>query len=89
MPDKVSAKSFSPEVVERFIKSDKVEANTHISKLINICYNDRRDVREYIIEISNLISKRKTLKLKLSKEILVHFILIFFLTQYNTFQDYL
>ena len=39
--DKVSAKSFSTEVVERFIKSDKVEASTHLNKLINMCYNSK------------------------------------------------
>ena len=36
MSDKVSTKSFSAEVADRFIKSDKVDANMHFSKLI-IC----------------------------------------------------
>ena len=39
--DKISAKSFSAEVADRFIKSDKVEANTHLSKLINMRYNSK------------------------------------------------
>jgi len=34
MPDKVNAKSFSAEVADGFIKSDKVKVNTHLSKLI-------------------------------------------------------
>ena len=38
------------------------------------------------MKMSNLISKLKPLKLKLSKEILAHFILISFLTQYNPFK---
>ena len=33
MPDNVSAKSFSAEVADQFIKSDKVEASTHFSKV--------------------------------------------------------
>jgi len=79
MPDKVSAKSFLPELADRFIKSDKVEASMHLSKLMNY---DKENIREYIMEISNLVTKLKAL-------ILVHFILISFLTQYNLFQDYL
>jgi len=37
---KVTAKSFPAEVTYRFIKSDKVETNMHLSKLINMRYND-------------------------------------------------
>jgi len=74
MSDKVSAKSFLAKVVDRFIKSDKIETSTHLSKLINMCYNSKRNIRKYIMEMSNLVSKLKALKL--SEEILVHFILI-------------
>ena len=41
MPNKVSVKSFPAEVVDRFIKSDKVETNIHLSKLINMRYNGK------------------------------------------------
>ena len=34
--DKVSAKSFSAEVADRFIKSNKFEASTRLSKRINM-----------------------------------------------------
>ena len=37
MSYKVSTKSFLAEVADRFIKSDKVEVNTHHSKRINMC----------------------------------------------------
>ena len=77
------------EVADRFIKSDKVEASTHLSKLINMRYNSKENIREYIMKMFNLISTLKALKLELSKEILVHFILISFLIKYNSFQDYL
>ena len=56
MPEKINAKSFSAKVVDRFIKSDKVKASTHLSKLINMRYNGKENIREYIIEISNLVS---------------------------------
>ena len=89
MPDKVSATSFPTEVADQLIKLDKVETSTHLSKLINMRYNSKENIREYIMKIFNLVSKLKVLKLKLSEEILVHFILISFLTHYNPFQDYL
>ena len=75
MPDKISTKSFLAEVADRFTKSDKVEASTHLSKLVNMRYNGKRNIREYIMKMSNLVSNL-TLKLELSEEILVHFILI-------------
>ena len=59
MPDKVSFKSFPTEVTDQFIKSDKVEASTHLSKPINMHYNDKENIRKYIMEISNLVSKLK------------------------------
>jgi len=89
MPEKVSVKSFSAEVADRFTKSDKIEASTHFSKLINMRYNGKENIREYTIKMSNFVSKLKVMKLKLSEEILVHFILISFLIKYNPFQDYL
>ena len=52
-------------------------------------YNYKENINEYIIEMSNLVSKLKALKLKLSEENIVHFILISFLIKYNPFQDYL
>ena len=85
MPDKVSAKSFPTEVADWFIKSDKLEASTHLSKLINMRYNGKENIREYITKMSNLISKLKALKLELSEEILVHFILISFLKSITLF----
>ena len=90
MPDKVSVKSFPAEITDRFIKSDKVDASMHFSKLINMRYSSKENIRKYIMKMSNLVSKLKVLKLKLSEEILVHFSLISFLIKYNPFfQDYL
>ena len=89
MPDKDRVKSFLTEVADRFIKLDKIESSTHFSKLINMRYNDKENIREFIMKMSNLVFKLKALKLKFSEEILVHFILIYFLIKYNLFQDYL
>jgi len=59
MPDKVSAKSFSAEVADRFIKSDKVDTSMYFSKLINMRYNGKENIREYIMKMSNIVSKLK------------------------------
>jgi len=83
MPDKINIKSFLTEIANRFSKSHKVEASTHLSKLVNMRYNDKENIREYIMRMSNLISKVKELKLKLSEEILVQFILISLPVQFN------
>ena len=86
MSNKVSAKSFSAEVAaDRFIKSDEVEASMHLRMLINMRYNCKENMRKYIMRMSNLLSKLKALKLELSEEILVHFILFFFFIKYNPF----
>jgi len=89
MPDKVNAKSFIIEVENWFTKSDIIETNMYLSKLINMCYKGKRNIEEYIMKMYNLVSKLNSLILKLSEKILVHFILIFFLTQFNPFQGYL
>ena len=57
MPDKVSAKSFLAEVTNQFTKSDKVKASTHLSKLGNMCYNSKGNIREDNMKMSILLSK--------------------------------
>jgi len=58
MLDKFSAKNFLAELADQFIKLDKVEVHTHLSKLINMRYNGKRNIRDYIMKMSNLVSKR-------------------------------
>ena len=63
IPEKDSAKSFLIEVASRFIKSDKVEVITHLSKLINMRYNGKQNIEKCIMKMSNLVSKLKALKI--------------------------
>ena len=84
--DKVGGKSFPTEVADRFTKSDKVETSTHLSKLVNMRYNGKGNMGEYIIKLSNFVSKLKALKLELFEEILVYFILVSLPPQYNPFK---
>ena len=55
IPDKVNAKSFLTEVADRFAKSDKGEASTYLSKVVNMCYNDKGNMTEYIIKFPILL----------------------------------
>ena len=63
-------------------------------KLVSMRYKDKGNIREYIMEMSHLASKLKALKLELSEDLLVHFILISlpahfgqFKVSYNTLKD--
>ena len=49
MPDKVNAKRFLAEEANWFTKSDKVKVNKHPSKLVNVRYNGKENIREYIM----------------------------------------
>src|SRR4051812_13729511 len=44
-----------------FIKNDKTETSSTLSKLISIGYKCKDNIREYIMEKSNFILKLKTL----------------------------
>ncbi|XP_015944175.1 uncharacterized protein LOC107469310 [Arachis duranensis] len=88
------AKQFLKGVEKFFTKNEKVEASSLLSKLVSIRYKGKGNIREYIMEMSHLASKLKALKLELSEDLLVHFILISlpahfgqFKVSYNTLKD--
>ena len=47
-----------------------------MSKLISMKYNGKGNIKEYIMEMSNLTSKLKALKLELLEDLIVHLVLI-------------
>ena len=49
-------------------------------------YKGKKNIREYIMKMSNLVTKIKALKLELSKDILVHLVLISLPTQFSPFK---
>ena len=49
-------------------------------------YKGKENIQEYIMEMSNLVTKIKALKLELSKDILVHLVLISLPTQFSPFK---
>ena len=55
-----------------------------MSKLVSMQYKGKRNIKEYIIEMSNIVTR--ALKLELSNDILVHLVLISLPTQFNPFK---
>ncbi|XP_058770751.1 uncharacterized protein LOC131644300 [Vicia villosa] len=60
-----SAKKFLETVEQLFAKNDKAETSSTLSKLILMVYKGKGNIRDYIMEMSNLASKLKALKLEL------------------------
>jgi hypothetical protein len=89
-----SAKKFLEAVEKFFAKNDKAETSSTLSKLISMSYKGKGNIREYIMEMSNLASKLKALKLELPEDLIVHLVLISlpahfgqFKVSYNTQKD--
>ena len=54
-----NAKAFLAEIETRFVKNEKSEIGTFLTKLVSMKYKDKGSVREYIMEMSNVVSKTK------------------------------
>ncbi|XP_022895364.1 uncharacterized protein LOC111409558 [Olea europaea var. sylvestris] len=65
-----SAKKFLEEIEQCFAKNEKSEASNLLAKLVSMKYKGKGNIREYIMEMSHLASKLKSLKLELSDDLL-------------------
>lgn len=75
------------EIVEQlFAQNDKAETSSALSKLISMVYKGKWNIREYIMEMSNLASKFKELKLELPEDLIVHLVLISLPTYFGQFK---
>ena len=83
MSEEKNATKFLKEIEQRFAKNEKAETSTLLANLVSMRYKGNGNVREYIMEMSNLASKLKALKLELSEDLLVHLVLISLAAQYN------
>ena len=88
------AKKFLEEIKKIFAKNEKTETSNLLATLISMRYKGKGNIREYIMEMSNLAGKLKALKLQLSEDLLVHLVLISlpaqfsqFIVSYNTQKD--
>ena len=86
IPEETRAKIFLDQIANRFTANEKVKTNTILSKLVSMRYKGKENIREYIMEMSNLVTRLKALKLELSKDILMHLVLISLPTQFSPFK---
>ena len=81
-----TTKEFLKEIKNRFAKNEKSETSILLANLISMRYKGNGNIREYIMEMSHLASKLRAHKLDLSKDLLVHLVLISLPTQFNQFK---
>ena len=80
-----SVKNFYLDIEQVFAKNEKAETNTLLRKVVGMKYTNKENIRDYIMEISNIVRKLKSLKLQLFDDLLVHLVLIYFPTQFSQF----
>ncbi|KAL9660564.1 hypothetical protein QQ045_025380 [Rhodiola kirilowii] len=87
VPDEISSvKDYLAEFEKRFVENEKAKTSELLANLISMKYSDKGNVREHIMEMSQLASKLKALKLELSENLLVHLVLISFPSDYSQFR---
>ena len=55
-----NAKKFLLDIEQFFAKNEKVETSTLLRKLVGMKYANKENIREYIIEMSNIAKKTKS-----------------------------
>ncbi|KAH6785841.1 hypothetical protein C2S51_038296 [Perilla frutescens var. frutescens] len=81
-----TARECLAEIEKRFVKNDKVETSTLLANLISLKYKGKRNIREYIMQMSHIASKLSALKLEVSEDLLVHLVLISLPPQFSQFK---
>ena len=83
--ESINAKKFLLDIEQVFAKNEKAETSTLLRKLVGMKYTNKEKIREYIMEMSNIARKLKTLKLQLYDDLIVHLVLISLLAQFSQF----
>ncbi|CAM8999145.1 unnamed protein product [Rhodiola kirilowii] len=81
-----SAKDYLAKFEKHFVENNKAKISELLANLISMKYSCKGNVREHIMEMSQLASKIKVLKLELSKNLLVHLVLISLPSEYSQFR---
>ncbi|RVW92058.1 Retrovirus-related Pol polyprotein from transposon TNT 1-94 [Vitis vinifera] len=84
--EKTRAKAFLDQIANRFPANEKVKTSTILSKLVSMRYKGKENIRKCIMEMSNLVTRLKALKLEFSEDILMHLVLISLPTQFSPFK---
>ena len=87
MPEKITtAKVFLEDIEKRFAMNEKAKTSTLLANFISMRYNEKRNIRVYIMEMYYTASKLKTFKFELFEDLLVHLVLISLPTQFCQFK---
>ncbi|CAM8895612.1 unnamed protein product [Rhodiola kirilowii] len=81
-----SAKAYLAEFEKRFVENDRAKTSELLANLISMKYSCKGNVRDHIMEMSQLASKLKALKLELSENLPVHLVLISLPSEYSQFR---
>ncbi|XP_078163504.1 uncharacterized protein LOC144558537 [Carex rostrata] len=82
----LGAKLYLKDIEDRFVKSEKGEIGTLLTRLVSMKYKENRNIREYIMEMSNVVSKLRALKMEISDDFLVHLALISLPSHFGQFK---
>ena len=86
IPKEENAQKYLAQVAYHFVKNEKANASTILGDLVLMRYKGKGNIREYIMEMSNLAAKLRSLKPELSKNIQVHLVLISLPAQFSQFK---
>lgn len=81
-----TTKDFLQEIEKYFVQNDKTEISMLLANLISFKFKGKINKWVSILEMSNVGSNLKALKLELSKDLLMHLVLISLPTQLNQFE---
>ncbi|XP_078152830.1 uncharacterized protein LOC144548016 [Carex rostrata] len=77
---------FLKEIEKRFVKNEKSEISALLANLVSMKYEGNRNIREYIMDMYNVVSKLRALKLEISEDLLVNLALISLPTYFGHFK---
>jgi gag-polypeptide of LTR copia-type len=84
--DSTLALDYLKELEQSFVRNEKAEIGILLNKLCTMKYNGRSNVREYILEMMNTVSKLKAHKLDISEDMLVYLSLNSLPTSFGQFK---
>ena len=84
--DITTTKAFLTDIEKRFVKNEKAEIGIILTNLISMRYKGNGNIREYIMKMSHLASKLKTLNLEISEDLIVYLVLISLPASFNQFK---
>ncbi|KAL8167112.1 hypothetical protein V2J09_008611 [Rumex salicifolius] len=86
IPEATNAKELLEAIQQYFSKNEKAKTSNHLTALISMRYKGKGNIREYIMEMSNLVGKLKALKLEITNDFLVYLVLLSLPTQFTQFK---